>query len=60
MAPKTPAQKKASEKWEKKYKQRIIRIDPSLDDLLVNKAKEEGKSINSFIIDSILKEITSK
>lgn len=53
MAPKTPAQKKASEKWEKKYKQRIIRLTPEKDKLLTEMAKKKNISINTLINDAL-------
>lgn len=58
MASKTEAQKKASEKWECKFKQRIIRLTPEKDELLVARSKKTGESINALlnrIIDEELK-----
>ena len=59
MTAKTEAQKKASEKWEKKYKQRIIRIAPEKDEQLVALAKKKDTSINALLntaIDLVLDE----
>jgi len=55
---KTEAQKRASEKWEGKFKQRILRIPFDKDKMLVAHAKKKNESINSLmnrLIDDELK-----
>lgn len=54
----TEAQKRASEKWENKFKQRIIRIPFDKDRKLVTHCKNKKTSINGLInklIDNELK-----
>ena len=43
------AQIKASEKWEGKFKRRIIRISPEKDAALIARAKNNGESVNSLM-----------
>lgn len=46
---KTDAQKRASAKWEDKFKQRIIRLTPEKDAALAKCAEENGESINKLL-----------
>lgn len=46
---KTEAQKRASEKWESKFKQRIVRIPFSKDKKLVDLCKNKKQSINGLL-----------
>lgn len=54
---KTEAQRRASEKWEGKFKQRILRIPFDKDKLLVEHAKKNGESVNSLLIRLIDEEL---
>lgn len=54
---KTEAQKRASEKWEGKFKQRILRIPFDKDRKLVDRAKKTGESINGLLIRLIDEEL---
>lgn len=46
---KTEAQKRASEKWEGKFKQRIIRIPFDKDKKLVEHCQKKKESINRLL-----------
>jgi hypothetical protein len=46
---KTEAQKRASEKWENKFKQRILRIPLGKDKELVEHCKNKDESINCLL-----------
>ncbi len=46
---KTEAQKRANEKWESKFKQRIIRLTPEKDAALVLRAEKTGESVNNLL-----------
>ena len=46
---KTEAQKGASEKWEGKFKQRIVRISFDKDKKLVEHCQEKKESINGLL-----------
>ena len=46
----TEAQKRASDKWEQKYKKRIIRIPFDKDKKLADHAKKKNESVNSLLI----------
>lgn len=46
---KTDAQKRASEKWEGKFKQRIVRIPFDKDKKLVDHCKKKKESINGLL-----------
>lgn len=46
---KTDAQKRASEKWEGKFKQRIVRIPFDTDKKLVEHCKKKKESINGLL-----------
>lgn len=54
---KTDAQKRASAKWEDKFKQRIIRLTPEKDAALVKCAEENGESVNAMLNRLVDKEI---
>lgn len=56
----TEAQKRASEKWENKFKQRIIRIPFSKDKKLVEHCKKKNESINGLVNKLIDKELNNK
>jgi len=45
----TDAQKKASTKWEEKYKHRVIRVPHEKDAALIKHAEELGESVNTLI-----------
>lgn len=46
---KTEAQKRASEKWEGKFKQRIVRIPFDKDKKLVKHCQKKKESINGLL-----------
>ena len=46
---KTEAQRRASEKWEGKFKQRIVRIPFDKDKKLVDYCKKKKESINGLL-----------
>lgn len=46
----TEAQKRASKKWEQKYKRRIFRLPFDKDKELVELAKRKNESVNSLLI----------
>lgn len=56
---KTEAQKRAAEKWEGKFKQRIVRIPFDKDKKLVEYCKKNNKSING-LINNLIDEIINK
>lgn len=56
---KTDAQKRAAEKWEGKFKQRIVRIPFDKDKKLVEYCKKNNKSING-LINNLIDEIINK
>lgn len=56
----TEAQKRASEKWENKFKQRIVRIPFDKDKKIIDKCKKNKESFNGFVNRIIDEEIKSK
>lgn len=56
---KTDAQKRAAEKWEGKFKQRIVRIPFDKDKKLFEYCKKNNKSING-LINNLIDEIINK
>lgn len=56
----TEAQKRASKKWEGKFKQRIIRIPFNKDKKLVDYCKKNKESINGLVNKLIDKELNNK
>ena len=53
----TEAQKKASRKWETKFKKRILRIPFDKDERLVARAKKNNESVSGLIIRLIDEEL---
>lgn len=56
----TDAQKRASEKWENKFKQRIVRIPFNKDKKIIEHCKKNKESFNKLVNRLIDKEIDSK
>lgn len=46
---KTEAQKRASKKWENKFRQRTIRVPLDKDNKLVEHCNDKGESINGLL-----------
>lgn len=53
----TEAQKKASKKWEAKYKKRILRIPFDKDERLLARARKCNETVNGLIIRLIDEEL---